>query len=64
MCGYVACVAERRSFMTLRYTVVDRCKILRSCTCRLISLSQVKISVKRAAFSNSRRNSVCSDKGA
>jgi hypothetical protein len=27
------------------------------------SLPQVKISLKRAAFSNSRRNSVCSDKG-
>jgi hypothetical protein len=38
--------------------------ILRSCTCRLLSLPQFKISLKRAEFSNSRRNSVCSDKGA
>jgi hypothetical protein len=40
------------------------CKILRSCTCRLFSLPQVEISLKRAAFLNSGRNSVCSDKGA
>jgi hypothetical protein len=38
--------------------------ILRSCTCRLLSLPQVKISLKRAAFSNSGINAVCSDKGA
>jgi hypothetical protein len=38
--------------------------ILRSCTYRLLSLPQDKISLTRAAFSNSRRNSVCSDNGA
>jgi hypothetical protein len=36
--------------------------MLKMRTCRLLSLPQVKISLKRAAFSNSRRNSVCSDK--
>ena len=36
----------------------------RSCTCRLLSLPQVKNFLKRAAFSNSGRNSVCCDKGA
>jgi len=35
-----------------------------SCTYRLLSLPQVKIFLKRAAFSNSGRNSACSDKGA
>ena len=38
--------------------------LARSYTCWLLSLPQVKIFLKRAAFSNSGRNSVCSDKGA
>jgi hypothetical protein len=38
--------------------------LTRSCTCRLLSLPQFQIFLKRAAFSNSRRNSVYSDKGA
>jgi hypothetical protein len=39
-------------------------QILRSCTCRLLSLPQVKISLKMVVFSNSRRNSLCNNKGA